>query len=70
MNSRIFPLILAGDNVSAAQHKRLSVKITELGTKLELEQTTRGRMETELGQLKEAIEKINNECDTLIVKVI
>jgi len=39
-----------------------------LETKLELEQTTRGRMETQITRLKEAIEKINHECDSLRVK--
>ena len=70
MNSRIFVLILAGDNVSTAQHQRLELKIKELETKLELEQTTRGRMETQITRLKEGIEKINHECDSLRVKVI
>ena len=60
----------SGDQVSTAQHQRLELKIKELETKLELEQTTRGRMDTQICRLKEAIEKLNHECDSLRVKVI
>ena len=59
----------SGDQVSTAQHQRLELKIKELETKLELEQTTRGRMDTQICRLKEAIEKLNHECDSLRVKV-
>merc|ERR1712038_1170183 len=59
---------LEGDNVSTAQHQRLELKIKELETKLELEQTTRGRMDTQICRLKEAIEKLSHECDSLRVK--
>merc|ERR1711981_663568 len=59
---------LEGDNVSTSQHQRLELKIKELETKLELEHTTRGRMETQINRLKEAIEKLNHECDSLRVK--
>merc|ERR1719277_2513851 len=52
---------LEGDQVSTAQHQRLELK-------LELEQTTRGRMDTQICRLKEAIEKLNHECDGLRVK--
>lgn len=54
---------LEGDNVSSAQHHRLELKIKELETKLELEQATRGRMESQINRLKEGIEKINRDCD-------
>ena len=37
-------------------------------SKLELEQTTRGRMETQINRLKEAIEKLNHDCEGLRVK--
>ena len=40
----------------------------ELESKLELEQTTRGRMETQINRLKEAIEKLNHDCEGLRVK--
>ena len=43
-------------------------KVKELESKLELEQTTRGRMETQINRLKEAIEKLNHDCEGLRVK--
>merc|ERR1712173_538859 len=61
-------ILMSGDQVSTAQHQRLELKIKELETKLELEQTTRGRMDTQISRLKEAIEKLNHECDSLRVK--
>ena len=48
-----------------AHQNRLELKIKELESKLELEQTTRSRMETQINRLKEGIEKINLECDLL-----
>ena len=48
---------------STAQHHRLELKIKELESKLELEQTTRGRMETQINRLKEGIEKLNRDCE-------
>ena len=54
---------LDGDNVSSAQHHRLELKIRELESKLDLEQTTRGRMETQINRLKEGVEKLNGDCD-------
>ena len=56
---------LDGDNVSAAQHHRLELKIRELESKLDLEQTTRGRMESQINRLKEGIEKLNGDCEHL-----
>ncbi|XP_040579720.1 unconventional myosin-XVIIIa isoform X2 [Lepeophtheirus salmonis] len=56
---------LESDNISSVTHSRLELKIRELESKLELEQATRGRMETQIGRLKEAIEKYNHECDIL-----
>ena len=44
---------------------RLELKIRELESKLDLEQTTRGRMETQINRLKEGIEKLNTDCDQL-----
>ena len=70
LNSIHLIYIHLGENVSTAQHQRLELKIKELETKLELEQTTRGRMETQINRLKEAIEKLNHECDSLRVKVL
>ena len=56
---------LEGENVVNAHQNRLELKIKELESKLELEQTTRARMETQINRLKEGIEKINSECDML-----
>merc|ERR1712223_1497009 len=56
---------LEGDQVSTAQHQRLELKIKELESKLELEQTTRGRMDTQISRLKEAIDKLNGDCESL-----
>ena len=56
---------LEGDTMVNAQQNRLELKIKELESKLELEQTTRSRMETQINRLKEGIEKINLECDLL-----
>jgi myosin-18 len=59
---------LEGENINNAHQSRLELKIKELDSKLELEQTTRGRMETQINRLKEAIDKINGECESLRVK--
>ena len=56
---------LEGDSIVNAHQNRLEMKIKELESKLELEQTTRSRMETQINRLKEGIEKINAECDLL-----
>ena len=55
---------LEGENVSTAQHHRLELKIKELESKLDLEQTTRGRMESQINRLKEGIEKLTRDCDS------
>jgi len=57
-----------GENVSTAQHKRLELKIRELESKLELEKTTKGRMETQIYRQKEVIEKMTREMDDLRMK--
>merc|ERR1711892_839682 len=56
---------LDADNVSTVQHKRLEMKIRELESKLELELTTRSRMDTQIARLKETIEKLNKEIDDM-----
>eukprot|EP00090_Calanus_glacialis_P009359 TRINITY_DN17730_c0_g1_i1.p1 TRINITY_DN17730_c0_g1~~TRINITY_DN17730_c0_g1_i1.p1 ORF type:complete len:2011 (+),score=520.24 TRINITY_DN17730_c0_g1_i1:123-6155(+) len=56
---------LDADNVSNLQHKRLEMKIRELESKLELELTTRNRMDTQIARLKETIEKLNKEIDDM-----
>merc|ERR1712106_1055817 len=57
-----------GENVSTAQHKRLELKIRELESKLELEKTTKSRMETQIYRQKEVIEKMTREMDDLRMK--
>ena len=37
-------------------------------SKLDLEQTTRGRMETQINRLKEGIEKLNGDCEKSMTK--
>merc|ERR1712025_972808 len=53
------------DNMSNLTQKRLEMKIRELESKLELELTTRGRMDTQITRLKENIEKQNKENDDI-----
>merc|ERR1712218_297134 len=59
---------LEGENLNNPTQSRLELKVKELESKLELEQTTRGRMETQINRLKEAIEKLNHDCESLRVK--
>merc|ERR1712218_724512 len=56
---------LEGENLNNPTQSRLELKVKELESKLELEQTTRGRMETQINRLKEAIEKLNHDCEGL-----
>merc|ERR1719412_2852417 len=53
---------LEGENLANPAQSRLELKVKELESKLELEQTTRGRMESQINRLKEAIEKLNHDC--------
>ena len=56
------------ETVSNLTLKRLEMKIRELESKLELELTTKGRMETQIGRLKETIERLNKEIDDIRIK--
>jgi len=56
---------LEGEHITNPAQSRLELKVKELESKLELEQTTRGRMDTQINRLKEAIEKLNHETDSL-----
>jgi len=51
------------DNVSSLAARRLEMKIREVESKLELELTTRGRLDTQIARLKEQIEKLTREVD-------
>ena len=56
---------MEGENVSTVQHKRLELKIRELESKLELEKTTKTRMETQIQRQKELVDKMTREMDEL-----
>ena len=47
------------------QHKRLELKIREMESKLDLEKTTKTRMETMIQRMKEVVEKMTREMDDL-----
>ena len=51
--------------VSVAQHRRLELKLREMESKLELEQTSKGRLENQIIRLKEVIESLNKDNETL-----
>ena len=51
-----------------AQHRRLELKLREMESKLELEQTSKGRLETQIGRLKEVIEGLNKDNENLRVR--
>ena len=59
---------LEGENVSTIQHKRLELKIREMESKLELEKTTKTRMETMIQRQKEVVEKMTREMDDLRIR--
>lgn len=59
---------MEGENVSSAQHKRLELKIRELESKMELDKTTRNRLETQISRGKEIAEKFQREVDDLKIK--
>lgn len=50
-----------GDASSNLMVKRGELKVKELESKLDLEQTTRGRLEVQIARLKEAVEKLQND---------
>merc|ERR1719392_593704 len=54
-----------GEQVSVAQHRRLELKLREMESKLELEQTSKGRLETQVGRLKEVIDGLNKDNENL-----
>merc|ERR1739848_557824 len=56
---------LEGENINNPTQSRLELKVKELESKLELEQTTRGRIDTQISRLKEAIDKLNGDCESL-----
>jgi len=59
---------LEGENVSTSQHKRLELKIRELESKLELEITSKGRLDVQISRLKEQVDKLAKERDDAKMK--
>lgn len=56
---------LEGDNQAAHTQKRMELKFKELESRVELEQTSKSRLETQVARLKEMLDKSNQELDTL-----
>lgn len=56
---------LAGQSEDTHKVHRLDGKVRDLESKLELEQTTRSRLEHQIARLKEQNERAREECDSL-----
>ena len=54
---------LQGETASAHDQRRLELRVRELESRCEFEQTTKLRLETQTARLKEAIEKAGNEAE-------
>ena len=54
-----------GGNVNSAQQQKLEFKIKELETKLELEKTTKGRMESHISRQTDVIESLTQDIEEL-----
>merc|ERR1712142_822681 len=54
-----------GENINTAQQQKLELKIKELETKLELEKTTKGRMETHITRQTDVIESLTTDLEEL-----
>ncbi|KAK7864785.1 hypothetical protein R5R35_012278 [Gryllus longicercus] len=68
MGSRLENMETLGDPSSSLAQKRLELRAKELESKLELEQTTRSRLEVQITRLKEAVEKLQDEIASLRTK--
>nr|XP_045601372.1 unconventional myosin-XVIIIa-like isoform X14 [Procambarus clarkii] len=55
--------VLEGETANIHTQRRLEMKIKEIESKLELEQTTRQRLESQIGRLKDQIERMSGDCD-------
>lgn len=60
--------VLEGETANIHTQRRLEMKIKEVESKLELEQTTRQRLESQIGRLKDQIERLTSECDSARLK--
>ncbi|GJQ77979.1 Myo18 [Trypoxylus dichotomus] len=61
LTSKLDSLENAGDASSNILVKRTELKVKELESKLDLEQTTRTRLEVQISRLKETMEKLQND---------
>ncbi|XP_066966280.1 unconventional myosin-XVIIIa-like isoform X4 [Macrobrachium rosenbergii] len=60
--------VLEGETANIHTQRRLEMKIKEIESKLELELTTRQRLESQIGRLKDQIERLSGECDAAKMK--
>ena len=59
---------LEEDTANVSQHKGLQLKVSDLEQRLELEQTARQRMETQIDRLKESVKRMDKEADEMRFK--
>jgi len=57
-----------GENVNSAQQQKLELKIKELETKLELEKTTKGRMENHISRQTDVIESLTKDMEDIALR--
>ncbi|KDR16277.1 Myosin-XVIIIa, partial [Zootermopsis nevadensis] len=62
LSSRLESIETQGDPSSSLAQRRLELRTKELESRLDLEQTTRARMEVQISRLKETTEKLQGEA--------
>lgn len=65
LTARLASAETLGDPSSSLTAKRLELRCKELESRLELEQTTRGRLDTQITRLKETVDKLQTETSLL-----
>lgn len=60
--------VLEGETANIHTQRRLELKIKEVESKLELEQTTRQRLESQISRLKDQLERVTGDCDSARLK--
>ncbi|KAE8737518.1 hypothetical protein FOCC_FOCC017016, partial [Frankliniella occidentalis] len=65
MTQRLASAETLGDPSSSLTAKRLELRCKELESRLELEQTTRARLDTQISRLKETVDKLQSETSLL-----
>ncbi|XP_050714034.1 unconventional myosin-XVIIIa-like isoform X11 [Eriocheir sinensis] len=60
--------VLEGETANIHTQRRLEMKIKEVESKLELEQTTRQRLESQISRLKDQLERVTGDCDSARLK--